>query len=53
MVPINYVVSSFTGDVVHNLITDLIPWIRYTCSPDAILVLHRMFIRMGKGLLGN
>jgi len=53
MIPINYVLSSFTGDIFHDLITNLTPWIRNTCPLDAILILHRMFIRLEKCLLGN
>lgn len=35
------------------MITDLTPWISYTCPYDAILILHKMFIRLEKGLLGH
>lgn len=53
MIPINYVVSSFTREVFDNLIAYLIPGVRYAGSLDAILVFHKVLIRLEKGFLGN
>jgi len=46
VITIDYTVSPFTGDIFHDLVADLTPWMRYTCPSDPILVLYRMFIKM-------
>lgn len=53
MITIDYTVASFTGDIFHDLVADLTPWMRYTCPYDPILTLYRMFIRLEKFIFSN
>jgi len=53
MITIGYIISSFTGDIFHDLVANLTPWMRYNCTYDPILILYKVFIKLGKGLFSN
>lgn len=53
MVAINYAIPPFTGNIFDNLVTNLIPRVRYASLSDAIFVFYRMFIGLEEVSLGR